>query len=130
MITAGNCSIPIQTYALPLTHPPITCTPTFKPTFKEEPHPLTAVFDKVITIVKYGEGVRHGGDFTPFYEQSWMDIAKKHGRGHLTGQAAKKINESAQLVEDSFVQEMMNAIAYAGMAILFEQQKTGETKNG
>jgi hypothetical protein len=56
-------------------------------------------------------------------EQPWLHYAKLHGRGFLTGQAAKKLEEAASTKQgEAFVQEMLGAMAYIGMAILYSQQ--------
>jgi hypothetical protein len=84
-------------------------------------HPLQAVFDAAIQQATKGKGERHGGDITPFLEQPWVHYGKMHGRGFLTGQAAKKLEEAASTKSgDAFVQEMLGAIVYAAMAILQE----------
>jgi hypothetical protein len=50
-----------------------------------------------------------------------------HGRGFLTGQAAKKLEEAASTREgDAFVHEVLGAIVYASMAILHELQLEAE----
>lgn len=85
-------------------------------------HPLTAIFDAAIKQVTKGKGVRHGGDSVPFLDQPWAHYAKMHGRGFLTGQAAKKLEEAATTKEgEAFVQEMLGAMVYIGMAILITQ---------
>ena len=89
-------------------------------------HPLTPVFFAAVQQVTKGKGVRHGGDSVPFLDQPWAHYAKMHGRGFLTGQAAKKLEEAATTKEgDAFVQEMLGAMVYIGMAILHTQ---GERK--
>ena len=54
-------------------------------------HPLFEVFTAAIEQAMYGKGERHGGNVTPFLEQPWAHYFKMHGRGFLTGQAAKKL---------------------------------------
>jgi len=84
-------------------------------------HPLYPVFRAAIEQAMYGKGERHGGAVTPFLEQPWTHYAKMHGRGFLTGQAAKKLEEAASLrTGEAFKQEMLGAIVYAAMAILQE----------
>lgn len=94
-----------------------------KPTQVEEPvHPLVVVFAEAVNQAMHGKGVRHGGAVTPFLEQPWLHYAKLHGRGFLTGQAAKKLEEAASIKEgDAFVQEMLGAAVYVAMAVLFER---------
>lgn len=85
-------------------------------------HPLHGVLMQAIYQAAHGKGERHGGNTTPFLEQPWAHYAKMHGRGFLTGQAAKKLEEAASTRNgDQFVQEVLGAIVYAGMAILFEK---------
>jgi hypothetical protein len=67
----------------------------------------------------YGKGERHGGATTPFMDQPWAHYAKLHGRGFLTGQAAKKLEEAASTREGTaFEDEMLGAMVYIGMAVL------------
>lgn len=48
--------------------------------------------------------------------------AHMHGRGFLTGQAAKKLEEAASTRSGvAFEQEVLGAIVYLGMAILHER---------
>lgn len=85
-------------------------------------HPLQQVFDQAILQATKGKGERHGGEATPFMEQPWVHYAKMHGRGFLTGQAAKKLEEAASTRQgEAFVQEALGAIVYLSMAILQEQ---------
>jgi|DEB19_MinimDraft_3_1074340.scaffolds.fasta_scaffold00018_54 hypothetical protein len=87
-------------------------------------HPLQQVFDQAIQQATKGKGERHGGDTTPFLEQPWVHYGKMHGRGFLTGQAAKKLEEAASTREgDAFVQEALGAIVYIAMAVLKEQER-------
>lgn len=70
----------------------------------------------------YGKGERHGGNVTPFLDQPWTHYAKMHGRGFLTGQATKKLEEAAHQREgEAFETEVLGAIVYAGMSILKER---------
>lgn len=87
-------------------------------------HPLQQVFDQAIQQATKGKGERHGGEATPFMEQPWVHYGKMHGRGFLTGQAAKKLEEAASTREgDAFVQEALGAIVYIAMAVLKEQER-------
>lgn len=84
-------------------------------------HPLYPVLIAAIEQAMYGKGERHGGAVTPFLEQPWQHYATMHGRGFLTGQAAKKLEEAASLrTGDAFIAEALGAIVYTGMAILTE----------
>jgi len=96
-------------------------SPTPSSTKEEEvlKHPLYEVFTKAINQAMYGKGERHGGARTPFLEQPWAHYAKLHGRGFLTGQAAKKLEEAASTREGTaFEDELLGAIVYVGMAII------------
>lgn len=87
-------------------------------------HPLYPIFTAAIAQCTHGKGERHGGCATPFLEQPWAHYAKLHGRGFLTGQAAKKLEEAASTREgQAFIEEMRGVLVYAGMAILKEQEK-------
>lgn len=89
---------------------------------KTTDHPLYPVLIAAIEQAMYGKGERHGGAETPFTEQPWTHYAAMHGRGFLTGQAAKKLEEAASTRSgESFEQEMLGAIVYCGMAILKER---------
>lgn len=89
-------------------------------------HPLFPVFMSAITQAMYGKGERHGGARQPFTQQPWVHYNKMHGRGFLTGQAAKKLEEAASTRNgEEFIREVLGAIVYAGMAILAEEAKLG-----
>jgi len=89
-----------------------------------EQHPLTDVFESAVRQAMFGKGVRHGGALTPFLDQPWAHYARMHGRGFLTGQAAKKLEEAANTRQgEAFLTEMRGALVYIGMAILHEEQK-------
>lgn len=94
-----------------------------------EQHPLTGVFRSAVEQAMFGKGERHGGARTPFMEQPWTHYAKMHGRGFLTGQAAKKLEEAASTRHgEAFLTEMRGALVYIGMAILREEQRMREEK--
>lgn len=87
-------------------------------------HPLFDVMVDAINQAMYGKGERHGGVSQPFMDQPWVHYAKMHGRGFLTGQAAKKLEEAASTRHGKqFKQEVLGAIVYAAMAILHEQSE-------
>ena len=95
-----------------------------KPTINELAfdHPLYPVLLDAIKQAMFGKGERHGGNVTPFTKQPWAHYAKLHGRGFLTGQATKKLEEAASTrTGEAFEQEMLGAIVYCGMAILKER---------
>lgn len=85
-------------------------------------HPLYPVFVAAIEQAMFGKGQRHGGNYTPFLDQPWVHYAKMHGRGFLTGQAAKKLEEAAATRSgEAFETEVFGAMVYLGMAILKER---------
>ena len=85
-------------------------------------HPLFPVLVAAIEQAMYGKGERHGGNVTPFVEQPWVHYAKMHGRGFLTGQATKKLEEASHQREgEAFETEVLGAIVYAGMSVLKER---------
>lgn len=85
-------------------------------------HPLYPILLAAIQQAMYGKGERHGGNTTPFLEQPWHHYARMHGRGFLTGQAAKKLEEAASTRSGpAFEQEVLGAIVYLGMAVLHER---------
>lgn len=87
-------------------------------------HPLYPVFMDAIRQAMYGKGERHGGATTPFTDQPIFHYANMHGRGFLTGQAAKKLEEAASTRnDDAFVNEVLGALVYAAAAIIHEREK-------
>lgn len=89
-------------------------------------HPLYPVFMQAIDQVMNGKGERHGGAATPFEEQPWNHYAKLHGRGFLTGQAAKKLEEAASKRHgEAFINESLGAMVYMAMAVIKEAQDSG-----
>ncbi len=91
-----------------------------------ELHPLFAHYMSAIDQAMYGKGERHGGAKIDFLEQPWMHYAKMHGRGFLTGQAAKKLEEAASTrTGEAFAQEIRGAIVYLGMALIWEDMQSG-----
>jgi len=87
-------------------------------------HPLFRPLIEAIEQALYGKGQRHGGGRTPFLEQPIFHYARMHGRGFLTGQAAKKLEEAASTRNDeAFITELLGTIVYTGAAIVFERQK-------
>jgi hypothetical protein len=85
-------------------------------------HPLFDVFIAAIEQAMYGKGERHGGARTAFLEQPWAHYSRLHGRGFLTGQAAKKLEEAASTRQgEGFETEVFGAMVYLGMSILKER---------
>jgi hypothetical protein len=97
-----------------------------KRTQHQPAHPLQEVFAAAIEQATKGKGKRHGGDVTPFMEQPWVHYAQMHGRGFLTGQATKKLEEAASTrTGHEFEQEMLGAMVYCAMAIMHERSNGG-----
>lgn len=93
-------------------------------------HPLYPIFYAAIEQAAFGKGERHGGAATPFLDQPWIHYAGMHGRGFLTGQAAKKLEEAASTRYGlEFEREVLGAIVYAGMSIIHEREATREANN-
>lgn len=87
-------------------------------------HPLFPIFLEAIDQCTKGKGGRHGGDRIDFLKQPWLHYGALHGRGFLTGQAAKKIEEAASTkYGDEFVNEALGAIVYIGMSIIHERNR-------
>ena len=94
-----------------------------------EDHPMYPVLMSALQQAMFGKGERHGGNATPFLEQPWLHYAKMHGRGFLTGQAAKKLEEAASKREGKpFCDEVRGAIVYCCMALLYEEMREGSAK--
>ena len=92
-------------------------------------HPLYPILMAAIEQAMFGKGQRHGGNVTPFFDQPWNHYAKMHGRGFLTGQAAKKLEEAASTRNgQAFEQEVLGAIVYCGMALLTERKRNEEAE--
>lgn len=86
-------------------------------------HPLYEIFVQAIEQAMFGKGRRHGGNVTPFMEQPWRHYERLHGRGFLTGQAAKKLEEAASTLDgENFEKEVFGAMVYIGMAVLTERE--------
>lgn len=92
-----------------------------------EDHPLYSQYMRAIEQAMFGKGERHGGAKIDFLEQPWMHYAEMHGRGFLTGQAAKKLEEAASTRNgEAFMQEVRGAIVYLGMALIWEEMNGGQ----
>lgn len=90
----------------------------------ESAHPLKAIFEAAINQATHGKGQRHGGASVPFLDQPIFHYAKLHGRGFLTGQAAKKLEEAASTRSGAaFETEVLGALVYAAAAVIFERSQ-------
>lgn len=90
---------------------------------RQGPHPLQSIFNDAILQVTSGKGQERHGDGKEFFEQPWKHLADVHGRGFLTGQAAKKLEEAQRFTDrDKWKREMLGAIVYAAMAVLYGEE--------
>lgn len=87
------------------------------------PHPLEPIFDEALAQVTRGKGDARHGRGLRFMDQDWLTIAKHHGVGFLTGQAEKKLREASALEPGPRRGELLGAIVYIAMAILFEDRR-------
>lgn len=94
-------------------------------------HPLDKIFKKAVDQVATGKGNERHGDDSDFMIQPWVNITKLHGRGFLTGQAHKKLEEAVRNRVghnyDWYEREILGAINYLAMSLLAEEQITKET---
>ena len=96
----------------------------YTPSKEVTEHPLFPVFCAAIEQAMNGKGKRHGGASVPFLDQPLFHYAKMHGRGFLTGQAAKKLEEAASTRHgDAFEVEVLGSMVYSGSAILNERTR-------
>lgn len=65
-----------------------------------------------------GKGKERHANNKPFDKQPIIELADKYGNGFLRGQAAKKLEESMNLVYGSDVKELLGAIVYTCAAIM------------
>ena len=84
---------------------------------------LLDVLNRAYKQASEGKGVeRHAKDGESFEDQLLFRIADKHGVGFLTGQAVKKLDESARLFDDfgteAAVKELLGAIVYTAAAVI------------
>ncbi len=99
-------------------------------------HPLESVFNDAIAQATNGKGEERHGQGIPFLEQKWLRLAESHGIGFLSGQAQKKIEEAMNYYHQFGVKadtekawwerEMLGALNYLAMAILYVRIKEGE----
>jgi hypothetical protein len=90
-------------------------------------HPMMPVLVAALSQAMYGKGQRHGGASKPWLEQPIFHYAEMHGRGFVTGQAAKKLEEAASTRDgEPFVTEVLGAIVYSCAAVIYEKAQTAE----
>ena len=77
-----------------------------------------------------GKGKERHANGERFEDQPIMTIAKGHGMGYQTGQAAKKLQEAHKLLairgKDAAIREILGAINYAAAAVLLIEQMEDE----
>ena len=98
----------------------------FKPVPKKEaPVPKPAPFsdlrktlDGAFEQAASGKGAERHGNGKPWREQPIFKIAEKHGTGFLSGQAAKKLEESLGLpTKEAKIRELRGVINYVAALI-------------
>jgi hypothetical protein len=115
-------SIPQELASFQAAAPAPTDESDAAPPPRVEDHPLFPLAVEAIEQAMFGKGVRHGGAAIPFQDQPIFHYAKLHGRGFLTGQAAKKLEEAASTRSDEeFVREALGAVVYTLAAVLHER---------
>ena len=83
-------------------------------------HPLQQVFDLAIHHLTQGKGERHGGSSVGFMEQQWVALADDYGVGGLYFQANKKLREAQKKTGETRQRELVGALNYLAMGILYE----------
>lgn len=93
-----------------------------------EDHPLRKVFDLAIHQLTKGKGERHGGEKVPFLNQQWVTLADDFGTGFLFGQSSKKLREAMGKVGEARQRELLGALNYLAMGVLYEMAIPVTTK--
>lgn len=87
-------------------------------------HPLVVTLASVVEQAVSGKGEDRHGHGRDYLDQPWVELARDHGPGFLTGQAGKKLTECVQnwtrWTQEQRKNELIGAIAYLGMTITFE----------
>lgn len=91
--------------------------------FISNAHPLQKVFDEVIEQVSKGKGEERHGNGREFMQQPWKDLCDTYGVGFAFGQAAKKLSESQGMTGEARKRELLGAIAYLAIGVLYEDIK-------
>ena len=84
-------------------------------------HPLRAIYSAAIDQLTHGKGERHGGDATPFLQQRWLALSDAFGGQGLFWQAGKKLEEAMGKEGEARERELLGALNYLAMGILYEQ---------
>ena len=87
---------------------------------------LKRVLEMAYSQAAEGKGKERHANGEKFEDQPIMTIAKGHGLGYQTGQAAKKLQEAHTLLKlrgkHAAIQEILGAINYAAAAVLLIEQ--------
>ena len=86
-----------------------------------QPHPLRAIYGAALEQLTHGKGERHGGDAVPFLEQRWLALSDAFGGQGLFWQAGKKLEEAMGKEGEARERELLGALNYLAMGILYEQ---------
>lgn len=85
--------------------------------------PFVSALSVCIEQVSVGKGNERHGNGLPFCDQPWVDLARKHRVGFLTGQAEKKWIEAETSIiakdDERWVREVTGAIVYSLMALIW-----------
>ena len=91
---------------------------------------LARVLKMAYNQASEGKGKERHANGEKFEDQPIMTIAKGHGLGYQTGQAAKKLQEAHTLLKlrgkHAAIQEILGAINYAAAAVLLIEQMEDE----
>lgn len=87
---------------------------------------LRRVLDMAFEQASQGKGKERHANGREFDRQPIMELARMHGLGYPTGQAAKKLQESHTLLrirgKEAATQEILGAINYAAAAALLIEE--------
>ena len=87
---------------------------------------LRRVLDMAFGQASQGKGKERHANGREFDRQPIMELARMHGLGYPTGQAAKKLQEAHTLLrlrgKEAAIQEILGAINYAAAAVLLIEE--------
>ena len=87
---------------------------------------LRRVLDMAFAQASQGKGKERHANGREFDRQPIMELARMHGLGYPTGQAAKKLQEAHTLLrlrgKEAAIQEILGAINYAAAAVLLIEE--------
>lgn len=87
---------------------------------------LRRVLDMAFQQASQGKGKERHANGREFDRQPIMELARMHGLGYPTGQAAKKLQEAHTLLrlrgKEAAIQEILGAINYAAAAVLLIEE--------